>query len=82
VVVSQSRSVVYDDELNSFSDTLKRAKEYVENEKIENALTGRYKSPIAIFDLKNNHGYKDTVEQHVHNHKPVIQDDIPEVDEQ
>jgi hypothetical protein len=45
-----------------FSDTVKKAREYIETYKWEKMLTGEYKTAGAIFDLKNNHGAKDTIE--------------------
>ena len=39
--------------------TIKRAKNKVQRNKVERALTGQAPSSISIFDLKNNHGYVD-----------------------
>jgi len=45
-----------------FSDTIKKAKDFIENEKWKKALKGEYHASVAIFDLKNNHGAKDAFE--------------------
>jgi hypothetical protein len=39
--------------------TIKRAKLKVQQNKIVNGMMGIYNPAVAIFDLKNNHGYKD-----------------------
>lgn len=52
----------YDRPDSDFSDTIKKAKDYIECSKWEKALTGEYKAAVAIFDLKNNHGARDTIE--------------------
>lgn len=52
----------YDDENNNFSGAIKKARKYIEADKLEKALIGKYNPTIAIFDLKNNHGYVDRVE--------------------
>lgn len=49
----------YDTEVNDFSDTIKKAKEYIETHKWEKGLTGEYNTAMAIFDLKSNHGASD-----------------------
>lgn len=49
----------YDSKINNFSNTIKEAREYIENDKLEKGLLGLYNPTIAIFDLKNNHGYTD-----------------------
>lgn len=54
----------YDSEINNFSGAIKKAKKKIEADKLENALMGNYSAPVAIFDLKNNHGYKDKQEIH------------------
>lgn len=45
----------YDSTEQEFSDTIKKAKMYIENAKWEGALTGKYDKSVAIFDLKVNH---------------------------
>jgi len=45
-----------------FFDTIKKAKLKIQRNKIERALTGDSHPVVSIFDLKNNHGYKDTQE--------------------
>lgn len=49
----------YDTADAQFSDTIKRAKTWIEADKLSRALVGEYKPAVAIFDLKNNHGYAD-----------------------
>lgn len=39
--------------------TIKNAKLKVQQNKIVNGLNGNYNCAVAIFDLKNNHGYRD-----------------------
>lgn len=53
---------VYDHIDAEFSVTVKKAKDYIENEKWKRALKGEYHAAVAIFDLKNNHGATDKVE--------------------
>jgi len=52
----------YDNKNESYSDTLKRFKDKVEADKQDGLLTGKYNATGAIFDLKNNHGWKDKFE--------------------
>lgn len=52
----------YDHLDSEFSVTVKKAKEFIETDKWEKMLTGEYKTAGAIFDLKNNHGARDTIE--------------------
>ena len=42
--------------------TIKEAKLRIQKQKVINGLTGVSNSTITIFDLKNNHGYKDKTE--------------------
>jgi len=42
--------------------TIKKAKLKVQRQKVINGLTGKSNPTITIFDLKNNHGYKDKTE--------------------
>ena len=42
--------------------TIKKAKLKVQQNKIVNGLNGTYNCAVAIFDLKNNHGYRDKTE--------------------
>ncbi len=53
---------IYDTDLNDFSATIKKAKQFIATDKWEKLLTGEYKAAGAIFDLKNNHGARDTIE--------------------
>lgn len=50
----------YEDE---FCGPIKKALQTIEADKAEKAATGKYNTTFAIFDLKNNHGWKD--QQHV-----------------
>ena len=43
--------------------TIKRAKLKIQKQKLVNGLVGLSNSTLTIFDLKNNHGYKDKTEQ-------------------
>jgi len=52
----------YDDEDGNYSDTLKKLKDKIEADKQDGLLTGKYNATGAIFDLKNNHGWKDKFE--------------------
>lgn len=45
-----------------YFDTLKTAKLRIQNNKVVNSLNGTYNPATAIFDLKNNHGYRDKTE--------------------
>jgi hypothetical protein len=45
-----------------FSDSTKRAAQYMEGFKLEGAALGLLKEISIIFDLKNNHGYADKIE--------------------
>ncbi len=55
-------SGIYDTDLNDFSDTIEKARIFIERDKWEKGLTGEYKSVFAIFDLTNNHGAKNRIE--------------------
>jgi hypothetical protein len=46
-----------------FCPTIKRAIGFIEADKLKHALKGEYNTAVAIFDLKNNHDWKDT--QHI-----------------
>lgn len=53
-----------------FFDTIKRAKNKIQRNKLERGLTGDSNSAVTIFDLKNNHDYKDRTEQSIQIEKP------------
>lgn len=59
-----------------FSDLIKRAKNRVQAQLEENALIGKGNSTFTIFNLKNNYGWKDSidakVETNVDNITPLI----------
>lgn len=42
--------------------TIKKAKLKVQENKVVNGMIGEYNQAVTIFDLKNNHGYKDKTE--------------------
>ena len=45
-----------------YFDTIKKAKMKIQRNKLERGLMGTSNPAVTIFDLKNNHGYKDQVE--------------------
>lgn len=47
----------YDDDFNNFSDTVRQAKDYIENDKWEKGLLGIYNPRMAMLDLNINHGH-------------------------
>ena len=51
------------DDTDEFSAPIKKAIQQIEADKAEKAITGKYNSTFAIFDLKNNHGWRD--EKHI-----------------
>ncbi len=53
------------EERPEFFDTIKRAKVKCENWVEENALMNKVNATTAIFNLKNNYGWKDKTEQEV-----------------
>ena len=53
----------YQHEDHEFCPTIKRAIARIEADKVKNAMKGKYDKTICIFDLKNNHGWKD--ERHI-----------------
>ena len=48
-----------------FIDTIKRAKDRVENSVEEGLLSGKYNATGAIFNLKNNYNWRDKQEQEI-----------------
>lgn len=60
--LSQYAQGVFDNENESFSAFIRKCRDKIEADKNEGLLTGRYNSTGAIFDLKNNHGWKDRQE--------------------
>ena len=52
-------SGTYDVDGVNYSDTIKKAMTVIEQDKSEKALTGVYSTAFSIFDLKNNHGWRD-----------------------
>ena len=50
-----------DENQKPFLDTIKKAKYFIENNKVEGAMNGKYNTAFTIFDLKNNHGHEDKV---------------------
>lgn len=49
-----------DENDKQFLDTIKKARLFVETDKVEGMLSGEYSATGVIFDLKNNHGHKDS----------------------
>jgi len=63
-----SRETLLDyQERPEFSDTIKRAKGKCENWVEEGALMNKINATAAIFNLKNNYGWKDKIEQELSN---------------
>ena len=52
-------SGTYDVDGVDYSGALKKAMAFIEQDKSEKALTGVYNTVFSIFDLKNNHGWRD-----------------------
>ena len=48
-----------------YFDTIKKAKQKIENQMVNRALTGVYNPTVSIFLMKNNFGYVDKQEQEV-----------------
>lgn len=58
----QYESGIYDTNFDFYSDTVKEAKIFIENDKLEMGLLGIYNSNITKFDLSNNHSYSEKAE--------------------
>ena len=54
-----------DEKSKPFLNTIKKAKLLIEENKVENLILGEGNPTGLIFDLKNNHGHVDKVEQQV-----------------
>ena len=63
-----------------YFDTIKEAKLKIQKNKVERGLDGESSAPVTIFDLKNNHGYKDKSE-HDHTVKLSLVDAIKQANE-
>lgn len=50
---------------DEFYNTIKKAKQKIENQMVNRALTGVYNPTVSIFLMKNNFGYVDKTEQEV-----------------
>lgn len=48
-----------------YFDTIKKAKNKIQRNKVERGLDGESNPAVTIFDLKNNHNYKDKTESQV-----------------
>ena len=57
-----------------FLDTIKKARLQIQQSKLEGLLSGDYSAAGAIFDLKNNHSYKDKQETHLKIDKETLTD--------
>ena len=55
-----------------FFSTIKKAKLKIQQNKLERGLLGSSVASVTIFDLKNNHGYKDKTEVGIDDHKVEI----------
>jgi hypothetical protein len=53
----------YDDETHPYSYAIKKAGAKIEADKVSKSMLGMYDRSICIFDLKNNHGWRD--EKHI-----------------
>lgn len=58
-----------------YFDTIKKAKLKIQKNKVERALVGESQPAMSIFDLKNNHHYKDKVEKEEENKPPKVEYD-------
>jgi len=54
--------------------TIKKAKMKIQRDKVERGITGTGTASVIIFDLKNNHGYKDKqeVDTTINTNKPIL----------
>lgn len=75
----------YREDNHEFFGTVKKAIQRIEADKADKALRGKYNTTFAIFDLKNNHGWRD--EKHIqekseqdvkHSATPETIDDLAE----
>lgn len=57
------------EKLETFSDTIKRAKKRIENWIESKALNGQINPTVSIFNLKNNFGWTDKTETEISNKK-------------
>lgn len=58
-----------------FLHAIKKARLYIQQSKIEGLLSGDYSTAGAIFDLKNNHNYKDKQETYIKIDKAALTDE-------
>lgn len=57
-----------------FLHAIKKARLYIQQSKVEGLLSGDYSAAGAIFDLKNNHNYKDKQETYIKLDKESLTD--------
>lgn len=57
-----------------FLHAIKKARLYIQQSKVEGLLSGDYSAAGAIFDLKNNHNYKDKQETYIKLDKEALTD--------
>lgn len=69
------QSVINYSKNDEFFDTIKKAREKVEQQLEENALIGKSNATFTIFNLKNNFNWKDTIEEK-HEFKNGIIDEL------
>ncbi len=70
----------YDTPDESYSDTIKKAVAKIERDKIAKAMLGLYDRTICIFDLKNNHNWKDRSELDVQDTRPLKNESTEEIE--
>lgn len=51
-----------EDGYEEYFHAIKKAKNKIQRDKVERGLSGQSNSSVTIFDLKNNHGYRDSSE--------------------
>ena len=59
-----------------YFDTIKKAKIKIQRNKVERGLIGESNPAVSIFDLKNNHGYKDKTEVDSNNRKKIVFENV------
>ena len=55
-----------------YSEAIKKARTYIEADKLEQGLLNKHNATITIFDLKNNHGYADKHEMAGAGGEPLV----------
>lgn len=65
---------------DQYCDTIKKARAKIERDKLAKAMLGFYDKTICIFDLKNNHGWKDREESSPEDRPPPTRIEIVTID--